>query len=254
MNRSAFVMVAMVMVAGCSTQEAAPAQHETFTLVSADARQHIQKIAYGETAGPIHASGFGYSFLQFEAKAGDNVDVVVKSHDGHALAFLIDSDGNNIGRCDDDGKSRAAHLTAPIAADGSYYIAFRDRNYNRATFTVTLKGSGLFNCASDGDCVAVPRVECCPHGYKEAVNAHEVEAYQATYACTANPRLLCAQFIAVDNRVAQCDRSVGKCTMVAVEDIVCGGFANFHGCPEGFECKPEGPGADRFGHCAAVAE
>src|SRR4051794_13742947 len=69
MNRSMFAMVALVMVAGCQTEETSPT-HETFTLVSADARNHIQKIAYGETAGPIRASGFGYSFLQFDAKAG----------------------------------------------------------------------------------------------------------------------------------------------------------------------------------------
>ena len=255
MNRSMFAMVALVVVAGCQTaEETAPAQHETFTVVSADARSHIHKIAYGETAGPVRASGFGYSFLQFEAKAGDNVDVLVTTQDGHAVAFLIDADGGNIGRCDQsDGKSRDAHLTAPIAADGSYYIAFRDRGYNRASFFVTLKGSGLFNCASDADCVAVPRAECCPHGYKEAVNARETEAYLATYACAQSPRPLCSRLWVQDSRVAQCDRSVGKCAMVAVEDIVCGGFANLHSCPEGYACQAEGPGADRLGKCVASA-
>jgi len=252
MNRFMSTMFAMVMVAGCQTQETTPA-HETFTLVSADARSNIDKIEYGTTSEPIRVGAFSYSWLQFDAKAGDNVDVLVHTTNGRAVAFLIDADGGNIGNCDSDGRSRDAHLTAPIAADGTYYIAFRDRSYNRATFTVTLKGHGLYDCTSDRDCVAVQRVECCPHGYKDAVNANETEAYKETRACAQNPRPFCTLNWIDDTRVAQCDRAVNKCVMVEIEKIVCGGFANFHNCPEGYLCQSEGPGADRFGKCVAVS-
>jgi hypothetical protein len=250
MNRSMYTLFALVALAGCQPQEKTPA-HETFTIMNADSHRNIPTIAYGATSKPI-CTGGTYGWLKFEAKAGDNVDIWVKAQDGgDAVVFLLDDHLGNVGSNDDaDATTLDAHLVKPIAVSGTYYIGFRDYGFNDATFTVSLKGSGLYDCQTDSDCVAVPRVECCPHGVKEAVNVNEVDAYKETNTCTI-PKPFCTQIWIDDSRVAQCDRSVNRCVMIAPTDIVCGGFANFHQCPAGFSCQPEGPGADRFGKCVA---
>lgn len=69
-------------------------------------------------------------------------------------------------------------------------------------------------CRADADCLAVPVVACCPHGYLTAVNPSQKDAYERDYACTKTPRPMCPMFRVRDTRVARCDTSVHLCDMV----------------------------------------
>jgi hypothetical protein len=70
-------------------------------------------------------------------------------------------------------------------------------------------------CASDADCVAVPRAVCCNHGWKEAVAATQKDAYARDFACKEVPRPMCPMFMVRDARVAKCDAQQRLCVMAA---------------------------------------
>ncbi len=112
----------------------------------------------------------------------------------------------------------------------------------------------LFACQTDSDCVAVPQASCCPNGFLAAVNADQIDAYYDTFACTTPPAF-CPQFIADDERVAQCDFTTHQCQMIDPTQIRCGGFiapAMQHQCPANYDCHytsvPDLPGT-----CVAAA-
>lgn len=71
-------------------------------------------------------------------------------------------------------------------------------------------------CSSDSDCVAVDRAGCCHNGYKDAVNAGQVEAYQGANACK-EAHHMCPKFMILDKRVAKCDLVAKRCMMVKAE-------------------------------------
>jgi hypothetical protein len=105
-------------------------------------------------------------------------------------------------------------------------------------------------CATDSDCVAVPRGGCCQNGYNEAVNKHHTKAYANASKCTLNPRPMCPMFMVHDTRVAQCNTATNKCAMVAIGDIKCGGFIqSAHQCPTGYSCSHAGVNPDVGGKC-----
>lgn len=112
----------------------------------------------------------------------------------------------------------------------------------------------LYACQTDADCVAVEKAGCCPNGYLVAVNKDEVDAYAATYACTARSPI-CPTYVVQDTRVAQCDFQAHQCRMMAPTDIHCGGFiapARQHQCPAGYVCQL-GSVPDVGGSCVAAA-
>jgi hypothetical protein len=251
MDRKLCTLFALVTLAGCQSTAKAPV-HDTFSLVSGKAlpNSHIAAIAYGTTTKPVKTRG-DYGWLQFTGNIGDNVAITVHSNDGDAVAFLLDSQDDVLAVNDDaELGTTDAHITAPIAADGTYYIAFREYSYARASFVVTLKGTGIFSCSVDTDCIAVPKAGCCHNGVLAAINTSEAEAYDVCFACT-DPAPICPLFQIKDTHVAQCNRAAHSCEMVDPTTIVCGGFANQHACPEGFTCQADGPGADRTGKCVA---
>ena len=111
------------------------------------------------------------------------------------------------------------------------------------------KHPDFYSCNTDTDCVAVPRVGCCHNGWEEAVNRHHVTAYEHSFTCS-HPQI-CPMYMVDDTRQPECNLSTGKCEMVAIDDISCGGFTmNPHACPSGYDCvmnKPYVP--DMPGHC-----
>lgn len=251
MDRKLCTLFALVTLVGCQSAEKEPV-HDTFSLVSGKAlpTPKIAAIAYGTTTKPIKVECSEYGWLQFTGSIGDNVDITVTaaSKGGEPVAFLLDANDDILAQS--DVKTKDAHITAPLAANGTYYIAFRDYWYSKASFVVTLNGSGIFTCAKDSDCVAVPKAGCCHNGVLAAINAGESEAYDVSFACTdAAP--ICPKFVVLDKHVAQCNLTAHSCEMVDPTAIVCGGFANLHACPAGFACQADGPGADRTGHCIA---
>ena len=108
----------------------------------------------------------------------------------------------------------------------------------------------FISCEVDSDCVAVaPPTGCCNHGLKDAVNECQVSAWNKANACP--PGGVCALFVTVETRVAQCN--AGLCAMVAPGDIACDGrVENPHRCPAGWHCDQDGHAHAEPGTCEQV--
>lgn len=96
----------------------------------------IGDIDYGQTSDPLEYSGQPrYAALVFTGKAGDQVDVTVRSADRTALVAIADGTLNQLAA----GKT---HLTFQLPDHGpdaeAYYIIFRDSDGKPARFTVAL--------------------------------------------------------------------------------------------------------------------
>jgi len=90
-----------------------------------------------------------------------------------------------------------------------------------ATQSADSTDAGVLNafltCTTNADCVAVPLIQsCCDNGEKIAVATTEVQAYEATTACSEEQRLhaLCPMIHEIDTRVAACNTTTCQCEMV----------------------------------------
>jgi len=110
---------------------------------------------------------------------------------------------------------------------------------------VTADAGDFYSCASDSDCIAVPRVGCCFNGGMEAVNKSSADAYKASFTCD-KPNPICPQYRRIDRRQPECS-DAKRCEMVKIDAIVCG--AN-HQCPQGSTCQASDGGT---GSCAVNA-
>jgi hypothetical protein len=139
MNRKLCMLVALGALGACRPAVKAPV-HDTFTKVGqADAQ--VAPLAYGSVSKVVKTRG-DYGWFQFAGRAGDDVDVAVRSPNGDAVAFVLDANDDVVAVNDDaDDKSTDAHVSVTLAADGTYYIAFREYTYAPASFTVELNGS-----------------------------------------------------------------------------------------------------------------
>jgi hypothetical protein len=212
------------------------------------AQAQTTTLSYGTSSQPISVAGgpSSWGWIQFSGSRGDQVVVQVSALDGEAVGYVVDASRKQLayGRAAHGGG--VARLELTLAADGVYSVAFRDFHHRRATLTVTLDGEGIFTCASDHDCVAVARAECCPTGLKAAINASAEARYYATYACGDHPNV-CPIYLIVDRRVAECNRGSRRCELIDPEQIQCGGFIRDpHQCAPGWTCQrnaiPDLPG------------
>jgi hypothetical protein len=107
-------------------------------------------------------------------------------------------------------------------------------------------GPDFFACGSDLDCVAVPRAQCCPNGFMEAVNKDRVDAYRTSVTCDRRHRM-CPQYRVFDRRAAICGNISHRCEMVMPDHIACSGTGpEVHVCPHNALC-------DASGHCPAFS-
>ena len=121
-----FVVFAFLFTAGLIAESFPPADVK----VMGDLR-------YGQTSDAVecsHASPY-YAFV-FNGKAGERVDVVVKSEDRQAFVALADPSLNQI-------TSGTTHVAVTLPNRGpdaeAYYIVFRDSENKDGRFTVELK-------------------------------------------------------------------------------------------------------------------
>jgi hypothetical protein len=106
----------------------------------------------------------------------------------------------------------------------------------------------LYACNVDSDCVAISKGGCCPEGWKIAVNAD----HQDEYVNVCNEQIICPLYVVLDTRQPECVS--GQCTMVAIDQISCGGFvANPHQCPSGYQCVSNGV-PDQPGSCKSCVD
>jgi hypothetical protein len=76
-------------------------------------------------------------------------------------------------------------------------------------------GGDFFSCASDSDCVTVPKNSCCNNGFLEAVNKLQADAYKASFTCER--RRMCPQFRIRDTRTPHCNADAHKCELVKAD-------------------------------------
>jgi hypothetical protein len=104
-------------------------------------------------------------------------------------------------------------------------------------------GGDFYSCGVDSDCVAVPKVGCCPNGSMEAVNKQSVDAYRASFVC-GKTRHICPMYRLLERRRPLCGNASHRCEMVPPDQVVCNGTGpNVHACLTGTQC-------DSTGHCA----
>ena len=112
--------------------------HDTFTKVG-QADAIAAALGYGTTSKVVKTRG-DYGWFRFDGHAGDEIDLTVKSPNGDAVAFVLDSNDDVVAVNDDaDAFTSDAHLTTALLADGTYYIAFREYSFAPATFTVAIE-------------------------------------------------------------------------------------------------------------------
>src|SRR5262249_36553813 len=83
-----------------------------------------------------------YRAYSYSATQGDAVDVWVRSPDGDAVAWLLDSRYRVVTQNDDaDRTTTDSHLVASKLSAGTYYVVFREYSLRAANFAVALQGS-----------------------------------------------------------------------------------------------------------------
>jgi hypothetical protein len=116
------------------------AEAETFSSETAD----VGKIAYGKTSAEIaYVNPMRYRALKLTGRAGDPVDIWIRSADGDAMGWLVDDAYNVVAQNDDaDGTTMDSHLAAtlPATASGVFRILFREFGLAPAHFTVHVDG------------------------------------------------------------------------------------------------------------------
>jgi len=138
MYRKLCMLLAVAALSACRPTVKAPV-HDTFTRVGqADA---ILALGYGATSKVVKTRG-DYGWFKVDGHAGDQIVVDVKSPNGDAVVFLLDSFDDVVGVNDDaDALTSDARLTMALPATGTFYIAFREYSFAPASFTVSLDGT-----------------------------------------------------------------------------------------------------------------
>ena len=138
MYRKLCMLLAVSALAACRPAVKAPV-HDTFTRMGeADA---IAPLGYGATSKVVKTRG-DYGWFKIDGRAGDQIDVTVRSGNGDAVAFVLDENDDVVAVNDDaDALTSDSHLVTTLTASGTYYLAFREYSFAPASFTVALEGT-----------------------------------------------------------------------------------------------------------------
>jgi hypothetical protein len=257
-----------------ATPAAAPLAATT-PLLAPDHASAGAALVYGDHSAALTVRGGDYGWLQFTAAAGDAVDLSARAYAAatpQTVLYVLDGANRVVASNQSAGvHGVSAHLAFVLAAAGEYHIAVGDLFRRDASYVVTLAGSAIDACQADRDCTTVLAGGCCPTGALAAIANGAQDRYHALSLCPPHPDvLLCPRILIEDTRVAVCDQAAQRCVLVpgpdspvldppatstdpaAIEAIVCGGLIPRATCPASYYCKPDGPGADVTGHCAAL--
>jgi hypothetical protein len=101
-------------------------------------------IQYGQTSKIVaYKNSPRYSAFSFTGKAGDTIEIFVRSpdHTGEATALLLDSNFKQLAFSDDENTiSTDSHILFTLPASPTFYIAFKEENCMPANFVVRLLG------------------------------------------------------------------------------------------------------------------
>jgi hypothetical protein len=249
-----FPLALLLAIAACDGTTADPnaASDDQAQVISSSAVKVVSAMQYGDTSTTVqYTDSPKYRAVSFQALAGDRIDAWVRSDDGDAVAWLLDSQFHVLARNDNASYGESnSHIAHKVTTSGMYYVSFREHDGAASTFKVFLNVPGVgnfYSCKSDADCVAVRRDECCGTGWLVAVNKDQKQGYADSYTCPqAKP--ICPLYIIDDTDQAECNVGTHACEMVKIKDIKCGGFTvNPHQCPADYTCRarniPDVPGS-----------
>jgi len=132
------LLAVSALATACRPMVKAPV-HDTFTKVGG--AEQIAALSFGATSKVVKTRG-DYGWFKVDGHAGDQIVVDVKSPNGDAVVFLLDSFDDVVGVNDDaDALTSDARLTMALPATGTFYIAFREYSFAPASFTVSLDGT-----------------------------------------------------------------------------------------------------------------
>jgi hypothetical protein len=98
-------------------------------------------ITFGQTVNAIAYTNTPlYRAYRLQGNAGDIVDAWIRSSNGDARAWLLDSAFQNIVAADNSEGTTNARLVTTLKKTGTFYIAFREKTQRNATFQVALAG------------------------------------------------------------------------------------------------------------------
>ncbi len=105
------------------------------------AAEIVGTIGYGQTSGAIpYSEDPTYRALKFEGSKGDEIEIDVHADAADARAWLLAPSFRTLKWNDDASAStRDSHITHKLTQSGTHYIAFREKNYEDTSITVTLK-------------------------------------------------------------------------------------------------------------------
>jgi hypothetical protein len=139
--RFALGFVALAALApACSAEAPETAVSEDAELRALLPGEILGSLGPGQTSAPVaYTSPPRYRAFSFSGTAGDAVEAWVRSEDGDALAFLTNAQFKSLSRNDDASPDTTdARLVTTLPSTGTYYVVFRERDMEPATFTVSL--------------------------------------------------------------------------------------------------------------------
>lgn len=143
MKRLFLLLLAASSAAACAVTEdrSEDVAESEDALRALTASEIVGTLAYGETSGPIqYTEDPTYRAFAFEGAKGDEIEIDVHADSADARAWLLAPNFRTLKWNDDASSStRDSHVTHELTQTGKHYIAFREKNYEEATFTVSLK-------------------------------------------------------------------------------------------------------------------
>lgn len=143
LHRSFCIALLASLAVGCAVsseaeEDTANSSDELRALTAAEV---VGTISYGETRpGVAYDESLTYRALRFQGTAGDQIEINVRASGADARAWLLGSTYATLKSNDNAGPgTKDALITHKIAKTGQYYIAFREKNYEDATFSVSLR-------------------------------------------------------------------------------------------------------------------
>ena len=135
-----------VLVAACGAE--AP-EMESGTSESAlralTATEIVGSIAPGQTkTGIAYDDSSTYRALSFQVGVGDEVTIEVRASGADAKAWLLGANFQTLASNDDaSSTTRDSRIKRKLVVGGTHYVAFREKNYEDASFEVSLSVTPL---------------------------------------------------------------------------------------------------------------